>query len=173
MSGSSQQPRIALPALVPLSSCGGDWAAYVDLLYGHFRADFIDSEPRFPQRRWALKRHPEHDGKAATFWHIITEGTVEADRTPNLRRCERIRWPRPIIDAIGSGAIRAWYQNRQRNGVERRLALATPDFSYLVVLAVRRDYVMLWTAFCVQGQHRRNTLRNEHAAFVGSGDSCP
>lgn len=36
------------------------------------------------------------DGKEATFWHMIQEGRIEEDRTPDIRRCERIRWPKPI-----------------------------------------------------------------------------
>ena len=44
-----------------------------------------------------LKRHPELEGKSATFWHFVTEGKVEADRTPVRERIERIGWPKAII----------------------------------------------------------------------------
>ncbi|MNH30689.1 hypothetical protein D3C79_909980 [compost metagenome] len=47
-----------------------------------------------PAKRLGLKRHPVIQGKEATFWHMISEGNDEAERLPDLRRCERIRWPR-------------------------------------------------------------------------------
>jgi hypothetical protein len=31
---------------------------------------------------------------------MIQEGRTEDERTPDLRRCERIRWPRPIIERL-------------------------------------------------------------------------
>jgi hypothetical protein len=147
-----------LPELVEFAAHGGDWHAYEEALYACFRADFIDSTPRYPGRRWAMKRHPEYKGKEATFWHIISEGPQEATRLPDLRRCERIRWPRSIIDACQTQRIRLW---EQRRGAEKRIAIATPDFGYLVVLADRGSYVLLWTAFVVDREHQRRKLHRE------------
>lgn len=56
-----------------------------------FYLDFLDSKPVFQGRRLGLKRHPLSQGKEATFWHMISEGTTEEKRTPDFRRCERIR----------------------------------------------------------------------------------
>lgn len=151
-------PGLVLPPLVELASCGGDFSVYVEQLYSHFRADFIDSSPTFPGRRWAVKRHPIRDGKEATFWHVISEGEIEDERLPDLRRCERVRWPRPIIDAFSTGEVRWWPQTRKR---EQRLALATPDFDYLVILADRGSYIMLWTAYPIEQPHTRRRLRRE------------
>lgn len=159
------RPEQWLPELVELSRCRGDWQAYVELLYACFREDFIDSVPQFPHRRWAMKRYPEYKGKEATFWHIISEGDDEAERLPDLRRCERIRWPRSIIDAFQSQRVRAWEQRRRG---ERRIVLALPDFSYVVVLADRGSYVLLWTAFNVDRAHQRRRYEREyHAANPG------
>lgn len=48
--------------------------------------------------------------------------------------------------------------------------IALGDFSYVVVLADRGDYVLLWTAYCVEMEHRRQKLRREYEAFV-NGES--
>ncbi len=40
------------------------------------------------------------------------------------------------------------------------------DFSYVVVLADRGEYVLLWTAYCVEQEHRRQKLRREYEAFI-------
>lgn len=154
-----------LPALVELSESGGDWERYVELLYQLFRADFIDSVPRYPGKRWAMKRHPEHREKEAAFWHIISEGTDEAERLPDLRRCERIRWPRAIIDRCRTGHVLAWTQQR---GSDQRIVLALPDFSYVVILADRGEYVLLWTAFPVEREHQRRKLEREYRNWLST-----
>lgn len=152
-----------LPSLVEFRDYGGDWHAYEEVLYACFRADFVHSEPSYPSRRWAMKRHPEYKGKEATFWHIISEGADEATRLPDLRRCERIRWPRRIIDLSQSRHVRLW---EQRRGTENRIAIATPDFGYLVVLADRGSYVLLWTAFVVDREHQRRKLEREYREWT-------
>jgi hypothetical protein len=83
-----------------------DWNRYLDALYAWFTQDFIDSKPVFQGRRLGLKRHPMSHGKEATFWHMIQEGKEEEQRTPDFRRCERIRWPKPIIEHDGVHPLR-------------------------------------------------------------------
>jgi hypothetical protein len=73
---------------------------YLERLHQQFTRDFVESLPTWPGKHVGLKRHPEYDGKSATFWHMISEGSDETERTPDLRRCERIAWPRPVIDAF-------------------------------------------------------------------------
>lgn len=38
------------------------------------------------------RRHDEVAGRWASYWHLVEEGRVKDDRTPDLRRCERLRW---------------------------------------------------------------------------------
>lgn len=146
-----------LPALMLLADSGGDWQRYVEAIHAAFRADFITDHPEFEGRRCACKRHPMIDGKEATFWHLISEGSVEADRLPDLRRCERIRWPRAMIER-SPDQVRVWRSERPG---DQRIVVALADFSYVVVLADRRDYVLLWTAYFVEHEHRRTKLRKE------------
>jgi len=148
-----------LPDLVLLSDYGGDWLRYLEAVYEIFWHDFVVSPPAmFDGKRFALKRHPLEQGKEATFWHLISEGKVEQDRVPDLRRCERIRWPRAIIDADESVVCR-WKIQR---GSDQRIVIALEDFSYVVVLTDRGEYVLLWTAYQVERNHRRESLKREY-----------
>ena len=104
-----------LPPLVLFNDYSGDWNAYLEALYACFRQDFIDTNPVFQGRRLGLKRHPMADGKEATFWHMIQEGKAEQERIPDLRRCERIRWPKPIIEHDADPAIKVWRNQRVGN----------------------------------------------------------
>ena len=40
-----------------------------------------------------------------------------------------------------------------------------PDFSYIVVVADRDEYVLPWTAFCVERPHQQHKLRKEYEAY--------
>jgi hypothetical protein len=147
-----------LPAKVLLSDFGGDWARYEEALYAIFCRDFKGDRMYFRGQPLGLKRHPLLDGKEATFWHFTTEGSIEAQRTPDLRRCERIGWPRAIIERAEDPAVKVWDNDR---GGERRVCLWLEDESYLVVLAVRNGYVLPWTAYLVTREHQKRKLQKE------------
>ena len=147
-----------LPSIATLADYQGAWKDYLEAIYEHFHRDFVRSKPHYTGKRFALKRHPMVDQKEATFWHLISEGSIESERIPDLRRCERIRWPRIMIEAIGTDDVHVWRNVRGRN---HRILIAVDDFSYVVVLEDREDYVMLWTAYPVEHAHSRRKLAKE------------
>ena len=154
-----------LPQLIPLSDHGGNFASYVEAVYRVFRRDFIASQPLFRGRRCYCDARPDTDGRECGFWHIITEGSVEVERTPDLRRCERIAWPRAIIEAAGTTLVRVWEtttQRRGRGGRQTRIYLAPEDFSYLVVLRQTSTGYVLITAFFIEYEHQREKKRREY-----------
>lgn len=151
-----------LPPLVLFSDYDGDWDRYLDALYAWFRQDFIDSKPVFQGRRLGLKRHPLTHGKEATFWHMTSEGQGEANRTPDFRRCERIRWPRPVIENSENSKVK-WWVSVKRN--ENRIHIWLEDEDYIVVLADRKGFLLPWTAFLINQEHTRRKLRKEYEAY--------
>ncbi|MCX7801333.1 MAG: hypothetical protein N2109_13465 [Fimbriimonadales bacterium] len=159
-----------MPALMLLASYGGDWSRYLEALYSQFCQDWIHAPPApFDGKRVALKRRPAIKGKEATFWHFITEGPTESARVPDLRRCERIPWPRPIVDAVDDGRLRCWKTTRKN---EERYVLALEDFSYVVVIADRGEYVLPWTAYPVDRAHQRRKLAREYEAARSQNGWC-
>ena len=151
-----------LPPLILFSDYGGDWESYLAAMYVCFKQDFVDSKPMFRNRRLKLKRHPMMHGKEATFWHMIQAGSQAADRVPDFRRCERIRWPRPIIEHDTDSAIKVW--TNQRRGEKRICPWFEPE-NYLVILADRGKYILPWTAYLVEQPHRRRKLQKEYEAY--------
>jgi hypothetical protein len=151
-----------LPPLVPFSDFGGSWDAYVDAIYTLFTQDFINNKPVFQGRRLGLKRYPMTHGKEATFWHMIQEGDIEEERTPDLRRCERIRWPKPVIEHDNDPAIKIW---RNKRGREERVCLWFAQENYLVILADRGEYILPWTAYLVEQPHRQRKLMREYEEY--------
>ena len=158
-----------LPALLPC-----DWNAYqetIESAYRVFLRDFGTEtvRPQFRGKRMGLKRHPELDGKSATFWHFVTEGNIEADRTPVRARIERIAWPRALlVEAVQkSSRVLVWANMRphQKHRGSTRWLIALPDFSYVVVIDERDDYVLPWTAYTVEYEHRRRKMKREYDAW--------
>jgi hypothetical protein len=145
-----------LPSLIPFS---GEWESYLEKIYGIFKQDFVDDPPEFNGKRGGMKKHPFFRGKEATFWHLISEGNIEKEREPDFRRCERIGWPRAIIETGHLHGVKVWENKR---GSKRRTILSLPDFSYVVVLEVRRDYYLLWTAYPVCREHRKRKFEKEY-----------
>lgn len=159
---------IILPPLVLFTDHDGNWDAYLNVLYAWFKKDFIDSKPIFQGKRLGLKRHPMSYGKEATFWHMIQEGAIESERIPDLRRCERIRWPRPIIEGSDKPDVKIWCNERRG---ERRICLWFPRENYLVILAERNNYLLPWTAYLVQQPHRQKKLQKEYEEYCKNNGS--
>jgi len=152
-----------LPPLVLFQDHGGNWNCYLKALYGYFKKDFVNDSPSFRGTRLGLKRYPMEQGKEATFWHLISEGRSEDERLPDLRRCERIRWPRPVIEHAGEPVIKVW---KNKRGSEQRVCIWFEAVEYLVVLAVRQGYILLWTAYPVTESHRKRKLQKEYEAHI-------
>lgn len=153
-----------LPALEELKAYGGDFARYLEAIYQIFCTDFVESKPVFAGKRLGLKRHPVIQGKEATFWHMISEGNDEAERLPDLRRCERIRWPRPIIENAADATLKVW---REPNGSGHRILIWFAEAEYLVVLDERKDYILPWTAYPVEREHQQRKLERRWERHSG------
>lgn len=147
-----------LPELVTLEVYQGNWGYYLEVLYSFFKDDFINKIPRFNGLGVGIK-HELLNGKEITFWHIISEGDVETERIPNIRRCERIRWPRPIIEYSNAPEIKIWEIEKKRS---KRVYLWLELYDYLVVLIKKSSYYLLLTAFPIEYEHYRNKLRKEY-----------
>jgi hypothetical protein len=144
-----------LPQLILMEDYNGHWQKFFDVVYQTFCEDFVNDKPTFRGQRLGLKRHPVYDGKSATFWHMISDGAVEVDREPDLRRCERIAWPRPSIENESSDDIKVWSEKKRG---DRRILLWNEEASYLVVLNKRNDYILPWTAYTVEYNHEKQKL---------------
>lgn len=157
-----------MPALVLLEDYSGDPKLYIEGLYLIFKKDFIENKLHYNNKKVSYIRFPEFDGKPYTFWHIISEGKVENERLPDLRRCERIKWPRVIIENNSDKGIKVW-KNKRRNKKgkkQNRICLCLGNWEYIVVLAVRKKFLILWTAYPISTKRRKFQLRREYEESV-------
>ncbi len=146
---------IWLPDLVELSDFGGDWDEYIQRVHDQFRQDFIQSRPTLDGESVGVSRNPVVQGRESSFWHLISEGRVEEERIPDLRRCERIAWPRAIIEHADTDDVH-WWPSKQR-----RVIVTLADFTYKLVLIQGKGYKLLLTAHPIERAHRRRKLEKE------------
>lgn len=154
---------LKLPDLLLMESYNGDWIKYYEEVYKIFKKDFIDSRTEYKGRPVNLKKHPIVDGKECTFYHLTHEGNDENERKPNIRRMERIRWPKFIIKNSEDSYLKIWKNVRKR---DKRILIWHTKEKYLLVLADREKYVLPWTAYVIEQNHRIVKLMKEYQAFI-------
>jgi len=157
-----------LPDLYTLNDAAGVWNVYVEQTYAIFCRDFVDSQPRFRGCWVRCRRDPiDEDGMVAGYWHCTSEGPEENNRTPALRRCERIAWARAVIEHSTESCVDIW--ENERHGKPRTLLWYNED--YLVILANKTrqhdgfKYYILTSAYDTTQEHRKRDLRRERAEF--------
>ena len=150
-----------LPELILLENYDGCWQRYEDEVYSRFYADFIESKPVFQKIPVYVER-PLKKGKEQGFWHCIQQGPVEENRTPDLRRCERIAWIRAVIEHSSDPAINKWPKK-----VKSKLRhLLWFQEKYLVVLEKRRHHWVLRSAYCTTRERTKARLKKEYKASL-------
>ena len=154
-----------LPDLIELSEFGGNFSEYLEAVYELFKQDFITKRPVYRGIRLGLKKHPQFEGKEATFWHMTSEGKDEATRTPDLRRMERIKWPAVLINHSEHPHLKVWENSR---GTETNILIFHEDENYLVVLRKRREYILPWTAYFIEYTNRKKKLLKEYEDYIKS-----
>jgi len=145
-----------LPEALRYSDFNGDWDKFLAAVYGIFERDFKKSRPRYEGRPVTYDSSLE-DGKEAAFWHIIQGG-----REPDLRRCERIPWPRPMIEHPADAALSIW-KNERKN--QTRVLIWLEELDYIVVLTERPRVMVLVTAYCTDIKSQREKLRKERDEY--------
>jgi hypothetical protein len=153
---------LQLPSIITLESFNGNFDSFYSAVYAIFFKDFVKSRPTFQGTKLRLKSHPFIDGKEYTFYHFTHDGDIEKERLPNLRRMERIPWPRPIIDNSISSELKVWRNTRGRNN---RILIYYDKFDYLIVLEDRGDYILPWTAYLVDYKNQKEKLLTEYNAY--------
>ena len=153
---------LLFPDLMQLSEYSGNFKRFFDAVYNVFKEGFIDSKPQFNGLQVGVQKFPLVDGIHRTFYHITHEGEDESNRTPDLRRMERIRFPRFIIDNIPNNELLVWKNSR---GKDSRVLIFNQAEEYLVVLTERKDYYLFWTAYLVEQNHSKRKLMSEYEAY--------
>ncbi len=161
---------IVLPDLLLLEDFGGNYPAYIEEIYKIFKRDFVSKKTKFRGEELRLKWNPIYQDKAYTFYHMTHEGKDEQNRLPDLRRCERMPWAKPAIENCDSWSLKIWPQVRTgKGGTRDRLCIwleLVDEPDYMIILDIRTDYKLLWTAFVPQYPHEKRKKQKEYEAWL-------
>lgn len=153
---------LILPEIITLEDFGGNFSLFLEAVYEIFKADFVETKPTYAGKKLRLKSHPYIDGREYTFYHFTHDGDIETDRLPNLRRMERIGFPRPIIDQSTHSSLRVW---KVKRGTKDRILILHEQEKYLVVLDDRKDYILPWTAYYIENESRVKRYIKEYEEY--------
>lgn len=149
------------PDLYLVPSNVDEWAAYIDELYEVYLATLIRPPPVLWKKPVRARYSPPYKDKHFCFWHLISEGKDEEERTPDPRRCERIAWIRWVIDNADDEEVLCWERTVSTPKGERtRWTLWARGYDFAVVVEERKDYILLITAFEVR-PHRKRAYEKE------------
>lgn len=155
---------LVFPDIIELNEFGGNFQNYFQAVYAIFKNHFIDNNPTFDGIPVYTKKYPLTDGKYhRTFYHVTHEGEDEADRNPDMRRMERIKYPKFIADNNPHAELLVWIEKRKN---EDRIHILNMEEGYLLVLAKRKNFLLLWTAFYLEYNHQRRKKLKKYDEYV-------
>lgn len=135
------------------------WSQYIDHIYEIFKENFKDNIPLYCGKPVYIRKEPIEYGKEESFFHITCNDYAKnCNRSPDIRRCERIRWVRAFIENAykceecieGCSGIIMWEE--QYHG-KTRIHIFHEDERYIVVIEKRKEYYSLVTAFYIEYDH--------------------
>lgn len=149
------------PQLIRMADYNNDFDLFFEAVYRSFCSDFITNKPnQCFGKRLGLKKYPLRDEKEATFYHLTHEGADEENRNPCLRRCERIRFPKELINqGLSSDDVLVWKSSKGR---VTRIKIFALKHDYLFILDERKDYILPWTAYLVEYPNKKRRLIKEY-----------
>lgn len=170
------------PALMLLEHAEGvdtaaKWPNYVEDIYAEFCNTAAQANLTFqgdpvicpfmqPVKTGGFVR--PHEEKHFSFWHCMSEGPDEDNRTPDWPRCERIRWIGWVIRSSGNPAIvRFWENTRQgKRGPLTHVVLWFFAESYVVILNKNNGKYYLVTAYVLKPDRLKDIEKEWQASLV-------
>lgn len=102
------------------------------------------------------------DGKEKIFWHLTSRDDKETgERLPDLRRCERLPWVRPMLDYPEKREVLAWDHEEGDGTIKTYVWLENHDF--VVIMKKYPDgRRRLITSFWVEYANTKRKLRKKY-----------
>ena len=154
--------EMSLPELLMLEQYPAD--IYIDAVYEVYKKEVVNGDLTFLNLPIKCPWHPPFQNKHFSFWHLISEkggSNLEADRVPDIRRCERIKWiSYVIINAYDCSKILCWEKEVQTSrGRNKHIHLYLHEERYLVVLRKEKKRLDIVTTFVVREHNHQKKIK--------------
>lgn len=158
----TEDDDLVFPELIFLNDYEGNFQLYFESVYLAFKQDFILTQPLYKNLKVSVQKHPEVDGIHRTFYHITHQGEDEKNREPDIRRMERIRFPKFCIDKCKHKDFLIW---EKIVGKDNRVHILNEKERYIIVLTERKGYYLFWTSFYIEENHTIRKKKKEYEAY--------
>lgn len=167
-----------LPPINPIHSIDKEtYSAYEAALYEKYRKDFWESSPDFKGKVVKVRRMPIIDGYEESFVHFTCKSYENIqEREPDLRRCERLHWIRPVIENYlcknscreDCDGIKFWEEPFNN---KMRIHLLFEAERYIVILEKRENYYLLITAYYLEYDHSLKKQLKHYSMYKKTGNA--
>ena len=170
-----------MPDWLPEKAAVNPWSdTTYEMLYEIFFGDIRDYNLRYIGNNVWIFREME-DGKEKIFWHLTTRKTIqkkiprrkrkfypkgqiytETERLPDLRRCERLPWVKPLIEHPSESEVLAWDYEEGDRTIKTYIWIKDHDF--VVIMKKYPDGKRrLVTSFYVDKPYKRKDFERKYA----------
>lgn len=149
-----------LPALFNVNPW--DQTTY-ESLYGIFHNDFIANKTHHDKTYVNFSRTKE-DGKEKIFWHVTTRDDKQnGERLPDLRRCERLPWLKPILESPVRAEILVWEYTEGDGAIKTYVWVKDHDY-VAIMKKTNKGGLILLTAYWLEYNNAKKKLRRKYDA---------
>jgi hypothetical protein len=170
-----------MPEWLPEKANVNPWThSTYDMLYAIFCRDIRDYDLRYIGNDVWIFPDTE-DGKERIFWHLTTRDVkrkkiprrkrklypkgqpdTETERLPDLRRCERLPWVKPLIEHASEPDVLAWdYEEGDRT---IKTYIWIKDYDFAVIMKKYPDGKRrLITSFYVDDTYKQEDFERKYA----------
>lgn len=142
----------------------GDATLYKEVLYSVFQKDFLSGNLQFKGKNVDIIHEKFFEGKERSFWHIISEGDEDINRSLNIERCASLPWARPLIEDDNScERYRTWVKFHDKSKKDRYYIWCT-EVNYMVILEDRNTHYKLITAYNVL-PYKVNSYKKDYLKY--------
>ncbi len=149
---------------------------YDEAVYRMFCNDFLQAPPIFLGKEVRVYSDPKVHGKEQTYFHITSKNYNKdrhQDRNVDISRCERIKWPKALIEnyncnraiCTDCNGIKCW-RRLDNGGRFERVKILFEEQQYIVILEdhtnTTSNCFFLVTAYHLEHSHQVRKLVAEY-----------
>lgn len=159
-----------LPNLLLFEDFKNDWGKYEAALYKEFGKTIKSQNFKYQNKTVGYDKKKSSTSREEIFEHLISEEKDKNDptagRIPDIRRCERLCWIRPILDNLGSCEISPMIYPQTLRPSDIREIIYIPELEYVIILRKGRNQYFLITAYRVEDPKRRARFEKNYKNFL-------
>jgi hypothetical protein len=172
---------LKMPDWLPAMASVNPWTeSTYEILYEIFCRDIRDSSLKYAGHDVWIFRDME-DGKEVIFWHLTSrkkktekiprrkrrffpagQEETETERLPDLRRCERLPWVKPLVEHPDAQEVLAW--DYEEGDLAVKTYVWIRDYDFVVIMKKFPDGKRrLITSFYVDSEYTRDDFKKKYA----------